>query len=281
MHEYLKKLLPLKRHVFVAGGLSGGIYSGGKVGAPILVLQHGLTGDHRGLIPLAYELRHDYQLFLTELPGHGESPLPDTHVTLADLAEWFAAALAHIGPQPIVLAHSFGCSVALRALAVNPASMAHSVLMNPVPKMAGHVQFYQWVGNRLPYAVTRRVDAVTLFRRIKMHMMFERKEKAEALAELFLPAIGAFDERHATFYLRLGEQVQRDDVYHEPAMQAAWPKVSAVVGPRDTLLSPSATRLLGALLSPQRIIAVPQTGHLSPIEAPEETAHAVHTLLNE
>lgn len=276
MHEYLKKLLPLKRRSFMHAGLTGSVFSGGNARGPVVVLQHGLTGDHRGLIPLAFELSSDYHVFLTELPGHGQSPLPHSPA-LASLSNWFAAALASIAPAPVVLAHSFGCSVALRTLAAHPASMARCVLINPVPRMAGHVRAYQWVGNRLPYAISRRVDAVAVFQKLKMQLMFERKEKAEALAELFLPKIGAFDREHAALYLRLGEQVRRDNVYQDPALN--WAHVAAITGPRDSFVSERTRQTLAHLVGAHKYSAVPRTGHLTPIEAPEETAEAVRQLL--
>jgi len=57
---------------------------------PLIVMVHGISGDHSGMVPLATELVQQYQIAIVELPGHGDSdmlPLPNA----AALRQWFEA----------------------------------------------------------------------------------------------------------------------------------------------------------------------------------------------
>lgn len=100
---------------------------------PLMVLVHGISGDHTGLVPLAAELEKDYRLAIVELPGHGESdplPLPNAR----QLQTWFEEVLGNIeqefGEVAAVVAHSFGCS-AVQGPQVLAAK--NVVLVCPVP----------------------------------------------------------------------------------------------------------------------------------------------------
>lgn len=100
---------------------------------PLIVLVHGISGDHAGLIPVAHELTKRYQVVLVDLPGHGmsdEISLPDAQT----LKRWFVRTLSlieeQIGPVPLICAHSFGCSAVLDKKILRSKKV---VLINPVP----------------------------------------------------------------------------------------------------------------------------------------------------
>lgn len=100
---------------------------------PLIVLVHGIAGDHAGLAALAQELAKTYQVAIVDLPGHGKSgltPLPDA----AALQQWFADtvnAIEHeIGKIDAICAHSFGCSAVLGKKMLEKRKI---ILLNPVP----------------------------------------------------------------------------------------------------------------------------------------------------
>lgn len=100
---------------------------------PLIVLVHGITGDHVGLAALAQELAETYQVAIVDLPGHGKSsqiPLPDA----ITLQQWFAQtldAIEHeIGKVEAICAHSFGCSAVLGEDILKKRKV---ILLNPVP----------------------------------------------------------------------------------------------------------------------------------------------------
>lgn len=100
---------------------------------PLVVMVHGISGDHAGLIPLAVELNKTHRVAIVELPGHGGSgmiPYP----TALKFQRWFREILTEIekdfGPAELVIAHSFGCSVVLDEQVLAAKKV---VLLNPVP----------------------------------------------------------------------------------------------------------------------------------------------------
>ncbi len=100
---------------------------------PVAIFIHGLSGDHFGLVPLAYELSGHYQIAIVELPGHGDSdqiPLPD----VASLQRWFMATLdsiiQQIGEPALICTHSFASLAVLNEKILAKYS---TILLNPVP----------------------------------------------------------------------------------------------------------------------------------------------------
>jgi pimeloyl-ACP methyl ester carboxylesterase len=107
-------------------------------GRPTMLLVHGITGDHNGLVPLVSELSKTYNCLIVELPGHGSTDR--IRLTNAGmLQKWFRDAQTlvekEIGHIDIVCAHSFGCSAV-----VGHGSHAYrkkTILLNPVPHPSG------------------------------------------------------------------------------------------------------------------------------------------------
>jgi pimeloyl-ACP methyl ester carboxylesterase len=107
-------------------------------GRSTMLLVHGITGDHSGLVPLVSELSKTYNCLILELPGHGSTD----KIRLSNagmLQKWFRDAQAliekEIGHVDIVCAHSFGCSAV-----VGHGSHAYrkkTILLNPVPHPSG------------------------------------------------------------------------------------------------------------------------------------------------
>lgn len=103
------------------------------VGKPLVVLVHGISGDHAGLVPLAAELSKTYRVAIVELPGHGGSGMI-RHPSAMKFQRWFRDVLELIekdlGHAVFVVAHSFGCSVVLDDHILRTKKV---VLLNPVP----------------------------------------------------------------------------------------------------------------------------------------------------
>lgn len=107
-------------------------------GRQTMLLVHGITGDHFGLVPLVEELSKTYNCLIVELPGHGKSDtIRLSNATM--LQKWFVDARAviekEIRPIDIVCAHSFGCTAVVGAN--NHAQRIKTVLLNPVPHPSG------------------------------------------------------------------------------------------------------------------------------------------------
>lgn len=98
-----------------ASGLSVQIASGGKPGAPVLVLIHGLGKHASGdWLPVLPALAQHYRVLVFDLPGFGRSDRPDAVLSpqkYADLVHWLIA--RHTSEPVFVVGHSLGAAVAL------------------------------------------------------------------------------------------------------------------------------------------------------------------------
>lgn len=107
-------------------------------GRPTMLLVHGITGDHNGLVPLVRELSKRYNCLIVELPGHGDSDMVRLS-NVSMLQKWFTDVRAliesEIRPVDIVCAHSFGCSAVVGA--GNRVHNKRTILLNPVPHPSG------------------------------------------------------------------------------------------------------------------------------------------------
>ena len=113
-------------------------------GARPLVLLHGLLGSARNLATLARGLaarRDDLDVVAFDLTGHGASPplppAPDTATLAADVLT--SADTLGLGRPLLLVGHSLGGRVGLRAAAVDPARISGVTLLDigPGPLDAG------------------------------------------------------------------------------------------------------------------------------------------------
>jgi pimeloyl-ACP methyl ester carboxylesterase len=99
-----------------ASGRPVQLISGGKAGAPTVVLVHGLGQQaSRDWLPLLPQLAVQYRVLIVDLPGFGRSDRPDAALTpkrYAELLHWLIA--QQTDEAVFVVGHSLGAAVALR-----------------------------------------------------------------------------------------------------------------------------------------------------------------------
>jgi 2-hydroxy-6-oxonona-2,4-dienedioate hydrolase len=124
-----------------------------------VVLVHGLVISSRYMVPLALELAPDLRVHAPDLPGFGLSDPPAEPLDVAGLAEALLAWIDRRGiDRPVLVANSFGCQVAVEALARRPQRFESAVLQGPafdghVPNAVGHAVRWLRTGLREPLAL--------------------------------------------------------------------------------------------------------------------------------
>jgi len=99
---------------------------------PTIVFVHGLGASRSDWLPTARKLLGRYRIVLVDLPGHGDSALPDPF-SFASVGDALDAVLAKQNPDStIVVAHQMGGRAALAALAAHP-GRAKGLLLIDVP----------------------------------------------------------------------------------------------------------------------------------------------------
>ncbi len=99
---------------------------------PTIVFVHGLGASRSDWMPTARKLLGRYRVVLVDLPGHGESALPDPF-SFASVGEALDGVLARLNPDStIIVAHQMGGRAALAALAAHP-GRAKGLMLLDVP----------------------------------------------------------------------------------------------------------------------------------------------------
>jgi len=115
-------------HVFVSRRPAGA-----AVGAPAVVLIHGIGVSHRYLQRLHGQLSESVDTYSIDLPGFGATPTPEHTLTVAEQATYILGALEQLGVLEFVaVGHSMGVQFAVEAQRQQPSRIPHLVLMGPV-----------------------------------------------------------------------------------------------------------------------------------------------------
>lgn len=274
-----QKNLPLKRHTLSIAGIRTAFWDGGAPEATPLILLHGLNGSHHGLWPLASRLK-DYHIFMPDLPGHGSSGLPNK-ASVAGVVGWFDKFIRKVaeltGKKPIVLAHSFGSQIAFMSCQQLPGEYSACVLLTPVP----HVSI-------LPYLFGKSL--ALLPKRIALELVGS-SEQARYWRGTFLlqrrsPEINELvrwigDQSANTpdkfaYYVSISQELMDIPAYSREGVERG--NFYCIAGDKDRMLTPASLKSLEEMFAPHFSICE-NTGHLMPIEAPDDTAAALRKIL--
>lgn len=99
---------------------------------PDILLLHGWSGNIKSLEPLANCLSEKgYRVSLIEWPGCGESKSPKDPMTLFNYVELLKDSITRLGLiDPVLVGHSFGGKVILKACIMYPSEFQKIVLIN-------------------------------------------------------------------------------------------------------------------------------------------------------
>jgi pimeloyl-ACP methyl ester carboxylesterase len=132
--RYVRQTVP------VAGGeLTVGVW--GERG-PLVVAAHGLTATHQAWLLVGPELGRDHRFVAPDLRGRGHSrDLPPPYGVAAHAADLAAVAVAYGGGPAILVGHSMGGFVVVRAVREHPGLVSRAVLVDggvpfPLPEGA-------------------------------------------------------------------------------------------------------------------------------------------------
>lgn len=107
-------------------------------GGASLVFLHGMGGTRTDWLPLVKRLKDRYRLVMVELPGHGNSPLPDPFSLEAAADAIDSVVALQKAESTIVIGQGLGGMLALHALARHPGRarglvLVDAALKSPIP----------------------------------------------------------------------------------------------------------------------------------------------------
>lgn len=241
---------------------------------PLLMLIHGISGDHMGLVPLAAELLPNYRIALIDLPGHGKSDaidLPDA----ATLQGWFDLVVRkvekEIGSADAIIAHSFGCSAVLsrqtltkrRVILLNPVPTPSSMYASYARLIMDSAHFWAHIYNWPPFVLLRgmtltKVPTRDAFRRVRWAGMNSRP---------------TFDQ--VIFQSGLVDMILDGSPYDHTRQG----DVNLIVcGMYDTTARQRDTLEMEAVFGSSRVVFL-RGGHLVPIETPDRVAELIREVM--
>jgi pimeloyl-ACP methyl ester carboxylesterase len=241
---------------------------------PLLLLVHGISGDHVGMVPLARELARDHRIVMLDLPGHGGSdqvPLPNAKA----LQVWFDTVIEKIekevGHITAVCAHSFGCSAVISHVTLTSKKV---ILLNPVPSPSGmyatysrmimdSAHFWAHVYNWPPFILLRGMTLAKV----------PQREVLRRVRWVGLHSRPSFEQ--IVFQSGLVDMILDGSAYRH----ATDGKVALVVcGMYDTTARQRDTLDMEAVFGMTKTVFL-KGGHLVPIESPDRVAHLIRDCL--
>jgi len=229
----------------------------GPVGAPELLLLHGLGDSIAGWARVLSPLSRTYRVHIVDLPGHGLSEAPPDF-RLGTLLEPLARYARELR-APLLVGHSLGGWLAAR-LALDPASAASGlILINPAGALLPPADWNSF--RDLLESADARAYLERAFHRAPLALRLFPAEVARAMSapptRAFLAAVSAAD------FLRDAE------------LASLRIPVRVVWGERDRLLPATTLPFFRAHLARAEIVLLPHAGHLPHLEAPAELARAI------
>lgn len=251
------------------------LYARDEGEGPPLVLLHGLGGSHTVWNAVVPKLAREFRTIAPDLRGHGRSPAPpESRYTFEELEGDLARMARSKGLDSAhVVGLSSGALLGLKLALDRPALVRSLTLIGGAVYTDAHTRAVaeRWAET---YS-TEGPEALAL----------------RLLKDLYYPD---WIEAHMETIDELHEQVRRAD-YRGAALwgrQAAAfderKRIASLAAPvlivqamDDQVVDASHGRILRQSISDSRIRILPQTGHLVPIERPEETVDMVRGFVRE
>lgn len=248
-----------------------------------LLFIHGFRGDHHGLSATAAALV-DYEVLIPDLPGYGKSP-ELAHHDLESYGKWLRELVAELGPDTVVLGHSFGSLVVSKAVSQGLKAKA-IILQNPITTRSSEQQDLANKVARGFYALAISLGSLgSAFLRSWLVVRVMSVAMATTRARRLRSWIHGQHHRHFSTY-------RSDRVAHEGFAAASESCVLdyaeaftiptlLIAGERDQI-APLANQLkLQKLIPGSKLEVMAGVGHLTHYEAAAEVAVAIDDFLGE
>lgn len=255
-----------------------------------ILVVHGFRGDHHGLLRVADQLP-DMRIIMPDLPGFGSSDAfaGETHSVerYGKFISDFMAARG-LGPDTVLLGHSFGSIVAAHFVANNPGAVHPLILINPIaapalegPKgvMTRLAVLYYRVAAKLPPKPGLALLRNRLIVRVMSETMAKTRDRElrafiHGQHHAYFSSFADRDSLLESFTASVSNHVA------EVAPQLGLP-VLLVAGEKDEIATlPNQHRLL-ALLPDGELKVIPGVGHLIHYETPEPAARYIRSFLKD
>jgi 3-oxoadipate enol-lactonase len=241
-------------------------------GEPLLLL-HGLGSSSDDWLLQIPTFSNRWRVIAPDLRGHGRTPLPDTTLTIEQMAADMAELLERLDARPAhVLGLSMGGCVALALALARPDDVRSLILVNTGAAI-------RFSGRRYLRGLTRVIALLVggppAMARVVARGLFPDPDQAllrqEAAARLSQVAPRA--------YLSAVRALLRFDA--RPRLAEIRCPTLVIAGAEDGTLGPQPTRYLADHIPGARLAIIPRSRHVTPIDQPEAFNRTVLNFLEE
>ena len=261
--------------------------SGGRVAyevvgdGPPVVLVHGTPSWSYLWRDVVRRLSERWKVYVYDLLGYGDSGKHEGQdVSIAAQTDLFVELLDHWGLRsPFVAGHDIGAAIALRAHLLRDASYRRLALVDAVAiapwitPFSRHVKRYLEAYQTMPEHVYRQALATHL--RSAIH----REMDDEALAPYLSPWLG--ESGQAAYYRQVAQFDERYTTEVEPLYSSIDLPVLVLWGEQDDWLDPGFGERLRDSIPGARLQTVPEAGHFTMEDRPEDIAAALDHFFGE
>lgn len=239
----------------------------GALRGPLVILVHGISGDHNGMLPLAQDLARDYHVVLVDLPGHGQATMP-SRAKLVELQTWLSRSLPlieeRLGASATIIAHSFGCAV---VVGTDTMFNHKTIFICPVPRPSVSYKFYaglMWLSAPLISLIYNWGPFVTV-----RGIVLRRQPSKDSWARICWVGKNSQPTRPQFIYQA---RLIKKSLTAPLAPLAARRSVGHVIRATQDTTAHERTKEALANVFPNAVIAEVVGGHLVPIESPHLVA---------
>lgn len=255
-----------------------------------ILVVHGFRGDHHGLLRVADQLP-EMRIIMPDLPGFGDSAAftSGRHSVerYGSFITEFMAALG-LGPETVLLGHSFGSIIAAHFVAGHPGTVNPLILINPIaapalegPKgvMTRLAVLYYRLSARLPGPLGLALLRSPLIVRVMSEAMAKTRDRdlrrfIHGQHQAYFSAFAGRDSLLESFTASVTSHVA------EVAERLTLP-VLLIAGEKDEIAVLPDQRRLAALLPEGELKVIPGVGHLIHYEAPGPAATFIRSFLKD
>jgi pimeloyl-ACP methyl ester carboxylesterase len=214
------------------------------------------------------------------MPGHGASGIPH-EATLDVLSEWFAAYVREVrrltGREPVVVAHSFGSQVAFMACQSLRGEYQSCILLTPVPRVRTLPYLFGKTVGLAPNIIAVDVARNRRVRRMRDSYLIARRTPEVIKVVQWAADHSARTPDKAVFNVEISRRMLDTLAYDEAGARRG--VFYCISGDTDRMIDAAGQAYLKKIFGEDRCFVCPNSGHLMPLEAPEETAALIRPLL--
>ena len=249
--------------------------TGGKpfdAARPVVVFIHGVAMDHSvWSLQTRWFAHHGFAVLALDLPGTGRSAGPSPE-NIGRHADWLMRLLDAVGAKTAALAgHSMGGLIALEAAGRYPGRVRALALIGTMAPMPVNPEFMALARANDHKAVELMNDWSSGRR---AHIGGSRTPGLWQIGDCT-----RLIERAAPGVMAAGLAACND--YADGAARAAAVRCPTLVvlGQRDQMSPLAKARAFGESIAGARVVVLPDTGHMLPVERPDEVLDALRTVL--